>query len=147
VSQSTDPIIQAFLSSGTVRTLLRNLPLPEETRTLGGCIGSSGAATLAAIHQTLDNRVMVALAPSPNEAAAVKADLDALLGTESSFLYPQRESLPYETSEPHVEVGGLRVEALERSISSPGDDPPGPSGTGSGPHLSGGASAGTGGGR
>ncbi len=117
VSQSTDPIIQAFLSSGTVRTLLRNLPLPEETRTLGGCIGSSGAATLAAIHQSLDNRVMVALAPSPNEAAAVKADLDALLGTESSFLYPQRESLPYETSEPHVEVGGLRVEALEALFS------------------------------
>ena len=30
-----------------------------------------------------------------------------------SFLFPQREVLPYESSEPHLEIGGLRVEAVE----------------------------------
>src|SRR5690606_6644814 len=30
-----------------------------------------------------------------------------------ALLYPQRESLPYESAEPHVEIGGMRVEALE----------------------------------
>lgn len=40
-------------------------------------------------------------------------DLESLLGPSTAFLYPQREALPYESSEPHLEVGALRVEALE----------------------------------
>src|SRR5690606_19309028 len=31
----------------------------------------------------------------------------------AALVYPQRESLPYESADPHVEIGGLRVEALE----------------------------------
>jgi transcription-repair coupling factor (superfamily II helicase) len=84
---------------------------------LGGCVGSSGAGALAAIHTSLENTVVVAVAPAPKEAAEIKADLESLLGVDESFLYPQRESLPYESSEPHLEVGGLRVEALEALFS------------------------------
>jgi transcription-repair coupling factor (superfamily II helicase) len=56
---------------------------------------------------------MVAVAPSPAQATSIKADLESLLGMDAAFLYPQKEALPYESSEPHLEVGGLRVEALE----------------------------------
>jgi transcription-repair coupling factor (superfamily II helicase) len=72
---------------------------------------------MAAVHGELENRMLVALAPSPQVAAAVEADLAALLGPGRCFLFPQRESLPFERSEPHLEVGGLRVEALEALFS------------------------------
>lgn len=113
----TNPILEAMLTSGTVGKLLRDLPDGGESTTLGGSIGSSGVAALAAMHLTLENRVFVAVAPSPIEAASVEADLESLTGPGASFLYPQRESLPYESAEPHLEVGGLRVEALEALFS------------------------------
>ncbi|MCG6957011.1 MAG: transcription-repair coupling factor [Gemmatimonadetes bacterium] len=60
----------------------------------------------------------MALAPGPLQAAALEADLDTLLGESGiSFLYPQKEALPYEESEPHLEIGGLRVEAVEALFS------------------------------
>lgn len=117
LSRLQNPILEAFLSSGTIRALLQNLPEQNEVRVLGGAVGSSGVAALAALHHSLENRVLIALTPSPNEAAAIEADLESLLGPGFSFLYPQRETLPYEKKEPHLEVGGLRVEALEALFS------------------------------
>ncbi|MFH1763189.1 MAG: transcription-repair coupling factor [Gemmatimonadota bacterium] len=117
MSRFPNPILDAFLSSGTMGALLRDPPQPGETRVLGGAVGSSGVGAMAALHHALENRVLIALAHSPKDAASIEADLEALLGTGLSFLYPQRESLPYETEEPHLEVGGLRVEALEALFS------------------------------
>jgi len=49
---------------------------------------------------------------------AAEADLEAVVdGIEESYLYPQKEALPYEETEPHVEIGGLRVEAVEALFS------------------------------
>jgi transcription-repair coupling factor (superfamily II helicase) len=64
--------------------------------------------------------VFVAVAPDPTAAASLEADLDALLGAEVAWLYPQREALPYESDEPHLEIGGLRVEAVEALFSGRG---------------------------
>jgi transcription-repair coupling factor (superfamily II helicase) len=58
-------------------------------------------------------RLWVILAPGPAEAEAITADLHALMGPESISLYPQRQVLPYETDEHHLEISGLRIEALE----------------------------------
>jgi len=55
----------------------------------------------------------VAVTSGPDAAEHLVADLESLLGEGSALLYPQRESLAYESTEPHVEIGGLRVEALE----------------------------------
>jgi len=117
LSRIPNPILDGFLSSDTIGALLRKLPQPGEARILGGAVGSSGVGALATLHHSLENRVLIALAPSPQEAVSIEADLESLLGTGISFLYPQRESLPYETAEPHLEVGGLRVEALEALFS------------------------------
>ncbi len=113
MTRQTNTIVEWFLNSEDTKRLLGALPLPGESRALGGCLGSSGSAALAAVHQASDNRVLVGLTSTPIEATSVEADLEALLGKGASFLYPQRESLPYESAEPHLEVGGLRVEALE----------------------------------
>src|SRR5690606_24669595 len=57
------------------------------------------------------------LAHTPGEAEALEADLHALYDRERVTLYPQRETLPYEATEHHVEVSGLRVEAIEALLS------------------------------
>ncbi|HID24099.1 MAG TPA: hypothetical protein EYP14_17090, partial [Planctomycetaceae bacterium] len=43
----------------------------------------------------------------------IEVDLELLLGEGIPFLFPQREARPYESSEPHLEIGALRVEAVE----------------------------------
>jgi len=56
----------------------------------------------------------VVIAAGPREAAGVEADLETLSGAgEVAHLFPQREALPYEETEPHLEIGALRVEAVE----------------------------------
>jgi transcription-repair coupling factor (superfamily II helicase) len=117
LTQPPNLILRAFLSSETVSSLLRDLPRPGETRVLGGAVGSAGIGAMAALHESLENRLLVALAPSPQAAASVETDLASLLGPGRCFLFPQRESLPFESAEPHLEVGGLRVEALDALFS------------------------------
>jgi transcription-repair coupling factor (superfamily II helicase) len=108
--------LRAFLSSDAVRSLVGDLPGVGEERLLGGAVGSSGVGALAAIYHLLENRVVVSVSATPQEAASVETDLVSLLGPGSALGYPQLESLPYETGE-QLEVGGLRVEALEALFS------------------------------
>ena len=110
-------VLDAFGSSGTVQSLLGDLPGPGEVRLLSGAVGSSGVAAVAALHRARENRVLLLVCPSPRDATSLETDLEALLGPSTAFLYPQREALPYESSEPHLEVGALRVEALEAIFS------------------------------
>ena len=116
MSQSLDLILRAFISSGAVGSLARNLPGTGEERILGGAVGSSGVGALATLHRMLENRVLVALSTTPQEAASIETDLESFLGPGSALPYPQLESLPYEMGE-QLEVGGLRVEALEALFS------------------------------
>jgi len=76
-------------------------------------VGSATTAVVAALHERLATRVLVVVTASPTKAAEAEADLEMLLGRDTSYLFPQREALPYESSEPHLEIGGLRVEAVE----------------------------------
>src|SRR5687767_12656583 len=74
-------------------------------------------ALLAALHRTRPERIWLVVAAGPEDAEQASADLEAMLGEGGIFLYPQRESLPYEEGEPHLEIGGARVEALEALLS------------------------------
>ena len=93
--------------------LCLELPARGQHCALGGAVGSATTAVVAALHERFMTRVLVVVAPSARAATGVEAGLEALLGREESFLFPQREALPYESSEPHLEIGGLRVEAVE----------------------------------
>ena len=111
---SPDPILAAVASCPAFRELARRLPAPGCQDSLGGLEGSAVMAVVAALHGHTPERVLVLLTPGPREAAAAEADLEALLGaSESARLYPQKEALPYEESEPSLEIGSLRVEAVE----------------------------------
>ncbi len=80
---------------------------------MSGAIGSAATATVAALHEHSPNRLLVVVAPSPRRAIEIEVDLELFLGEGTSFLFPQREARPYESSEPHLEIGALRVEAIE----------------------------------
>jgi transcription-repair coupling factor (superfamily II helicase) len=113
-----DPILSAVASCAPVRDLAGNLPAPGRQASLGGLTGSADAAALAALHRLQPHRVFVALTAGPREAAATEADLEVLLGGPgASMMYPQKEALPYEEAEPHLEIGALRVEAVEGLLS------------------------------
>ena len=109
-------LIRAFRSLPQFTALAGSLPRAGEAAIIEGLHGSSSALLVASLHRALPQRVWVVVAPSPEAAEHAAADLEALLGEGAVSLYPQRESLPYEVTEPHVEIGGLRVEALEALI-------------------------------
>jgi transcription-repair coupling factor (superfamily II helicase) len=112
--ESTNAIVRAVASSPAVLATSADLPNAGERHVLGGAIGSLGTAVVAALHEMHPGRVFVVVAETPQAAVEVEADLEALLdGDGDSHLYPQKEALPYEETETHLEIGGLRVEAVE----------------------------------
>jgi transcription-repair coupling factor (superfamily II helicase) len=106
-------LLEAMRDQAALEQLVRRVPASGTTLTAGGLPGSAPALAVAALADALPGRLWLVLAPSPAEAEAFEADLQALLGEGAAALFPQRETLPYEASEHHIEVSGLRVEALE----------------------------------
>ena len=95
----------------------------REAVSRGGCFGEAGRfriealpggarAAFAAALLELDVPAVVVVAPTPGAAESVQADLEFLLGPRRSRYFPQRETLPYEDADPHVEISGQRVDAL-----------------------------------
>ncbi|MEX2466423.1 MAG: transcription-repair coupling factor [Gemmatimonadota bacterium] len=113
-----DPVLTAVSACPGLQAVTASLPRPTTTVTLGGVRGSLGPAVVAALHRAQPERVFVFVAPDPKAATAAEADLEILLGSDgSAHLFPQKEALPYEDHEPHLEIGGLRVEAVEALFS------------------------------
>jgi transcription-repair coupling factor (superfamily II helicase) len=120
---SPNAILDALEGCPPFRALTARMPTPGQTLVIGDASGSARTALVAALHRAT-GRVLVVVAPDPAAAAAAEADLETLLGASpgsaggpASALYPQREALPYESAEPHLEIGGLRVEAVEALFS------------------------------
>ena len=110
-------LIQAVQSLPQFPALLEKLPRAGHTLTLDGLAGSAPAVVVGALHRARPERIWVVVAATPETADYAHSDLETLLGEGEVSLFPQRESLPYELDEPHVEIGGQRVEALEALLS------------------------------
>lgn len=110
-------LIDAMRSQPAFAELRHCLPAPGNTCTLTGLAGSAPSLMIAALADAMPQRIWVVVAHSPGEAEAIEADLHSLYDAERVTLYPQRETLPYEATEHHVEVSGLRVEAIEALLS------------------------------
>ncbi|HEX7117410.1 MAG TPA: transcription-repair coupling factor [Longimicrobiales bacterium] len=106
-------LIQAMRRQPAFRELRERLPGRGAIVRLGGLPGSAPSLLAATLADALPERLWVVVAPDPARAEAVDADLHTLLPDGLARLYPQREALPYEAEEHHLEVSGLRVEALE----------------------------------
>jgi len=110
-------LIDSFRTVPAFRELADALPRAGESVVAAGLAGSSSMVMAAALHRARRERLWALVATRPEQAEQATADLEALLGEGSVYLYPQRESLPYEEAEPHLEIGGARVEALEALLS------------------------------
>jgi transcription-repair coupling factor (superfamily II helicase) len=97
-------------------TTARQLPSPGDRLRLENLRGSAASLVVATLADTIPQRVWIVVAGSPPDAEAAEADIQAILGADPVALYPQRETLPYEAAEHHVEVSGMRVETLEKLL-------------------------------
>jgi transcription-repair coupling factor (superfamily II helicase) len=102
-------LVRAFQSLPQFPQLVQGLPRAGDALVVEGLAGASAALMVASLHRALPQRIWVVVATTPETADHVAADLEALLGDGTVSSYPQRESLPYEVVESHVEIGGLRV--------------------------------------
>jgi transcription-repair coupling factor (superfamily II helicase) len=92
--------------------------LPEDLTSAGGDplvvtgLPGAGTALLAASLRSLTGRCVVVVAKKPSLAEALFADLEALgVGGRTRYL-PQRETLPFEDVDPHVEISSRRADAF-----------------------------------
>jgi transcription-repair coupling factor (superfamily II helicase) len=113
---SEHSLIERFRALPGFRQLVDQLPGRGERVLAGDLAGASPALLVAALGAERPERMWVVLAPDPDAAEQVHSDLETLLGEDAAALFPQREALPYEEGEPHIEIGGMRVESLERVL-------------------------------
>jgi hypothetical protein len=107
------PILDAVRAQPAYRAIREGLPRAGQVLDIANLPGSLPAALVATLARDLERRMWIVVAADPSEAEAVEADLSTLMEAGLSTLYPQREALPFEEEEHHVEVSGQRVEALE----------------------------------
>ncbi len=110
-------IVEAVRRQAAYRAVRDGLPGPGMTVGVANLPGSLPAVLTAALSRDLKRRLWIVVASDPPEAEAVESDLASVLDEGASALYPQREALPFEAEEHHVEVSGQRVEALEALLS------------------------------
>ena len=99
---------QRATSTASLRERLARGPVHLSAPPLPGAAKAAFASSLL----DLELPVVVIVAATPGEAEAVHSDLEFLLGSPSVRYCPQRETLPYEDADPHVEIAGQRVDAM-----------------------------------
>ncbi|MFQ5889448.1 MAG: transcription-repair coupling factor [Gemmatimonadota bacterium] len=103
-------MLESFLDLVRRAGLRRRLPGPGEVLRLRDLPGAAGAGVAAALSR--EESLVVLAAHSPGAAEELFADVEGIAGSASVRYFPQRESLPSEDSDPHVEISGRRVETL-----------------------------------
>ncbi len=106
-------VLDAVAAQPAFSLLLRSLPNPSQRLVVSGLPGSGDAAVMAALVRALGrHRLMVVVAATLPDAERWLADIESLLDPTDAALYPPREG--FGEVEPHLEIAGERVEALER---------------------------------
>ena len=73
--------------------------------------GAGSAALALALDDLAVGAPVVLVADTPERAEALHEDLRTL-GAAGARCYPQRETLPYEDADPHIEIEAQRVDAI-----------------------------------
>jgi transcription-repair coupling factor (superfamily II helicase) len=120
MTRRTHAVLDALESLPLVRALNAKLPRGGERVTIGGNAGSAGSALAAVLHKSNPGRIFVLVAPDPDHAARIEADLESLLGEGAPHLFPQTETRFYAEEEADPRIDGLRVEAVEALLGGSG---------------------------
>lgn len=96
------------------------IPAPGAVTCVSGLPGAA-PALLAATMRRETGLCVVGIAPGPAAAEAMFADLEAIgAGTRCRYL-PQRETLPFENADPHVEISSRRADAFASLLAGRAD--------------------------
>jgi transcription-repair coupling factor (superfamily II helicase) len=98
----------------------RLLPEPGEMAAVVSLPGA-GTALLAAALRDAGERPVALVLPDPDQAEAVFSDLETLGAGGRSRYLPQRETLPFENADPHVEISSRRADAFASLLSGKAD--------------------------
>lgn len=108
-------ILEHFLARAEELRTELDAAAPGSPLALLGLPGSAPAVFAAALGR-LGRPLVVLVAGSPGEAEGLHADLLSIGALTGTFYLPQREALPYEDSDPHVEIAGQSIEALSALV-------------------------------
>ncbi|MGD8496425.1 MAG: transcription-repair coupling factor [Gemmatimonadales bacterium] len=113
-------IVDSFLARLRRVGISNLLPAARERRTMAPLPGA-GLGLLAATLRDVAERPVALILSDPDAAEAVFSDLEALnLATRSRYL-PQRETLPFENADPHVEISSRRADAFATLLAGGAD--------------------------
>ena len=98
----------------------RLLPAPGSVTSVAALPGA-GTALLAAALRDAGGRPVALVLPDPDRAEAVFSDLEAIGAAGRSRYLPQRETLPFEDADPHVEISSRRADAFASLLAGRAD--------------------------
>jgi transcription-repair coupling factor (superfamily II helicase) len=102
-------IVDRVKRSETIEAALAAVANAEQPTRLSGLAGSSTSVMIALIYEALAATTVVVC---PDEAEAIKDDLESLVGQESVLDFPDWEILPYDEFSPHEAIVGARLRTL-----------------------------------
>jgi transcription-repair coupling factor (superfamily II helicase) len=107
---SVAEVVDALAGAAPIRETRDALQESRNTTLLGLACSARGVA-LAHL-QCASGRPLLVVVPSREEAEALVGDLEACLGEDAVFYFPDTEVLPYDSRSPHVGLTAERVESL-----------------------------------
>jgi len=116
MSETHTRILAAVRSAPGAVALAAQTPKAGQRTHLCEVHGSAATAVVAALSLARPQQTFVVVGANTTAATELQADLRTWLDSEVP-VFPQREALPYEATETHVDVTGLRVEAVEALMS------------------------------
>lgn len=108
-------IIDSLRSTPEFNRLTALMPGPGEERALAGLGGSARVVLAAALVQSGAARSLLLVLPTAADAEETETDLEALI-PGLARVFPQRESIHPDLSDPHIEISARRVDSLQSVI-------------------------------
>ncbi len=108
-------IIDSLRSTPEFKRLTDLMPAPGEERALVGLGGSAAAVLAAALVESGAARSLLLVAPEAADAEEIETDLEALIPGQPR-VFPQRESVHPDLTDPHIEISARRVDSLQAII-------------------------------
>jgi transcription-repair coupling factor (superfamily II helicase) len=106
-------IFNRLSDSEPFRTLRTELEQRKQNLKLRGLPGSLTAFAIAQATKSLSHPILV-VCSDPDRAENLRDDLEKILDDEHVGLFPSLDISPYDGRSPHLDVVGLRLEALDQ---------------------------------
>jgi len=106
-------IFNRLSESGPFQTLRTELDQRKRDLKLRGLPGSLTAFAIAQATKSLSHPILV-VCSDPDRAENLRDDLEKILDDEHVGLFPSLDISPYDSRSPHLDVVGLRLEALDQ---------------------------------